>query len=579
MLRRTKIFSMLGILAASLFAAFTLDKNTANAVTYASDVGVSFTFNTTLSVSLSTADLIITNLAPGTLSDSNIIAVNAGTNNVSGYTMNATVGNSTTYNTRNLIHTNATITSNFASIDYGSTLSALTTDNTWGYSYSTDGQTTWSTYSGLPLYSDTTNITTLKTTTAPSSDVVNFKIAAKAATTQDAGEYRNVINFATVANPAPTVQPISCAANKICYSSNSLDVSTNMDDESATSNSTAVLWAPNFVRSGYGFAGWSTELTDHDLGPKYGPNETIYTDDLSTEGIPLYAMWVASAGNMQSWSGCSAMNVEDVTALTDTRDGSTYAIAKLEDGKCWMIENLRLDDTPELTTANTNSPSLPLNNTWWTDSSTYTTLTTSNYLSATSSTWCSVNTADCHNQSMLNTTNTASSVSTMSSANASVKGYGNYYNWYSATAGNGLYSTNTANATAAGSICPLGWHLPIGGDKANESSNEVWDLVVTNLNSGVSPSNYSSETYPYFTGSTEGADASDLVRAWPNNFTYSGYWNASSTSNRGSSGYYWLATANGSNSAYYLGLNTSYVYPGTAAGSKYFGRTVRCVAN
>lgn len=36
-------------------------------------------------------------------------------------------------------------------------------------------------------------------------------------------------------------------------------------------------------------------------------------------------------------------NLSSVSALTDQRDDQTYAIAKLADGNCWMIENLRLD--------------------------------------------------------------------------------------------------------------------------------------------------------------------------------------------------------------------------------------------
>ena len=66
-----------------------------------------------------------------------------------------------------------------------------------------------------------------------------------------------------------------------------------------------------------------------------------------SHGLALYAIWVKSAGIMQEWNGCAGLNKGDVTALTDARDNDTYAVAKLADGKCWMIENLRLDNTAD----------------------------------------------------------------------------------------------------------------------------------------------------------------------------------------------------------------------------------------
>ena len=74
----------------------------ASAVTYQTGVGVGFTFNPTLSINLSSADILIPNLAPGNSSDSNTITVTVNTNTAYGYTLNATVGEATNYNTRNL---------------------------------------------------------------------------------------------------------------------------------------------------------------------------------------------------------------------------------------------------------------------------------------------------------------------------------------------------------------------------------------------------------------------------------------------------------------------------------------------
>ena len=136
------VLAALIISGLSQFATYT----PSSALTYSQDIGVNFTFNSTIRITLSSNDLKIPNLSPGTSADSNIIDVNIATNNVNGYTLNATVGNNTTtYNTRDLVHTNNNITNKFSSIDYGSNVSSLTnlTDNTWAYSYSLDNGTTW----------------------------------------------------------------------------------------------------------------------------------------------------------------------------------------------------------------------------------------------------------------------------------------------------------------------------------------------------------------------------------------------------------------------------------------------------
>ena len=51
----------------------------------------------------------------------------------------------------------------------------------------------------------------------------------------------------------------------------------------------------------------------------------------------------------------------------------------------------------------------------------------------------------------------------------------------------------------------------------------------------------------------------------------------SSLYNAGGNGYYWSGRANSSNSAYYLSFSSSSVSPSNY-GSRYYGRSVRCVA-
>lgn len=170
----------------------------ASALNYQNNVGINFTFNPTLSVSIS-SDLVIPNLTPGTTDTSNEISVNVSTNNVYGYNLYATVGNET-YNNTNFTHTNNTDV--FSSISTTANLPTLTTDNTWGYTHSLDHGTTWSNYNGLPLYT-TDSPTRLKKNTGPSNDTINFKIAAKAGNTQPSGTYANIINFTAITKQAP----------------------------------------------------------------------------------------------------------------------------------------------------------------------------------------------------------------------------------------------------------------------------------------------------------------------------------------------------------------------------------------
>ena len=252
-----------------------------SALTFSQEIGVSFTFNPMFRIMIS-SDLYIYNLASGTVLDSNIIDVGVITNNITGYSLNATVGNST-YNTRNLVHEMAGASFNFASVNYGSNLTNLTTDNTWGYAFSLDDGSNWSNYSGLPLYSDGMNVATLKTSTSPSDavgDYIKFKIAARAASTQAAGVYHNVINFIGVGNVVPqyTVQFDSndgtgTMPNQIIFRDEPTMLSVN-------------LFAPP---AGKVFAGWNT-ATDG--------SGTAYTDqqqvtNLAVDGgtVVLYAQW------------------------------------------------------------------------------------------------------------------------------------------------------------------------------------------------------------------------------------------------------------------------------------------------
>ena len=172
--------------------------NNTSALDYSSNIDIGFTFNPTLSISLSSSDLVISNLKPGTTEDSNSINVSIATNAAYGYTLSANVGDDI-HNNSNLTHTNNT--NIFSSIDTNADLASLDTDNTWGYTSKLSNETAWSNYSGL---SNSSNAILLdNSNAADSTGDIDFKIAAKAGSTQPSGEYTGTINFTAVTKPTP----------------------------------------------------------------------------------------------------------------------------------------------------------------------------------------------------------------------------------------------------------------------------------------------------------------------------------------------------------------------------------------
>ena len=358
-----------------------------------------------------------------------------------------------------------------------------------------------------------------------------------------------------------------CQAGYICYRSNAGTdtVEGTMADQSVgTSATSATLRAYNYKRSGYAFLGWSTKASPT-IGTDtiYGPMEYITFSTLANEGLNLYAVWLPKSTEytMQTFSSsvCStkltavtynstsatfATTANSFIALEDNRDGNVYAVARLSDGNCWMLENLRLDDSATISSTNTHNP-----------------ISSFTKLSATSSSWCTTNSSDCDDQSMLNTT----SMNMNGTYTGNWYAYGNYYNWYSATAGNGTYSKSSGSVT--GDICPANWKLPIG---ANSTATYSFGALSTSM--GGTSSTMDSSSTP------TGAVMSARLRQFPNNFVYSGYWYSGSANLRGSRGSYWSSTASSNGNAYGLYFRSSNVYPGAYYNNKYDGQSVRCVA-
>ena len=247
-------------------------------------------------------------------------------------------------------------------------------------------------------------------------------------------------------------------------------------------------------------------------------------------------------GNFQDFGRCDDMEIGEITALRDTRDNDVYAIAKLEDGKCWMMENLRLgEDMPmELTESDSNMPG------------TFT-------LPASSPVFTALDEQDLK-KAWLNTENKTSPQVTLNTVNdltGRVYSYGTYYSWPAAIANN--TDLHEAGQDVPTSVCPRGWRLPAGGAGREFS---VLDKALGG------------------TGLRENTlAASNLWRKFPNNFIFSGGWYKASAVSRHRYGYYSSSTAYSTQRAYYLWLADNFKVPDADESDMQYVTTVRCVTS
>ena len=448
-------------------------------------------------------------------------------------------------------------------------------------------------------------------------DATSFGVSATyrfhTSATQAADTYVGKVKY-TMIHPAtklPQDGPMSCASGKICYSPSANDVVGTMSTQSVSSSVT--LLPSNFSRIGYGFAGWSDKY-DYATNPEakfYGPMEdiTLNTADYTgaNPGLSLYAVWVKSQGNLQDStkvaSVCNSLtsapidgtaNLASVSALTDQRDNNTYAIAKLADGKCWMIENMRLDNTNSDNSTGALAQGYATNATYGNfaglanpESPWRNNITTANSLYSTDGADNTTNigtTIAGYRFPRYNNQNTSDRASAPATS-ANTYSYGNYYTWAAAIADLNNYASSNASVTNT-SICPSGWRLPTGGQTTVNTTADFYvlgkSIMKDSSGNSIEPDQNASNGYGYYGNSVTNVankTATVAIRSYPNNFLYSGYVNSGSVYYRGSYGNYWSSTAYSNNNAYYLGLGSANVDPGTSSNYKYFGRTIRCLAS
>ena len=418
---------------------------------------------------------------------------------------------------------------------------------------------------------------------------VETTYAAFVSTSQPADTYTGKVKYVMVhpsTAPAPFMpHEIECEAETICYNVNAdpaeiegtmgtrslhnrnIDWSscTYTDYEAHCMNSSyqtidintlpsldyysTSLSASDYSRPNYGFAGWNTSY-DYS-GTSYGPNETITLENSIAEaGLSLYAIWVPVArdnndneltfqtANLKTVTLKDGETLNDkpngyVTALRDIRDDDVYAIAKLADGQYWMIENLRLDNTANITTSNTQS-----NNGSWggafigladpepTGNFSYQAIANSLYGPGNL-------TIPRYNNDNTKRANGAEPYS-----------YGNYYSWPAAIADTTFYDTDGTTTITSTSICSSGWRLPIQDEN---SDYHVLEAVMSN--------------------EAQNSTTSQNFRKYPNNFLF-GLRYASSTC--------YGNTYSGTYLAHHLSLGMKDMSGG--ASERYSPHVIRCIA-
>ena len=286
--------------------------------------------------------------------------------------------------------------------------------------------------------------------------------------------------------------------------------------------------------------------------------------------------------------------------LVDARDNKLYWITKLQDGHCWMTQNLDLDLTSgvaltsELTDLNDNSlnGAYGVGYSYDADSKVISwkpTNTTRDYQHSTGTGWSNNNnnvaysldpgewywdgddsTANCggyFTAAACKDHFTGFTSSDPASARDNVNKHlsvGNYYNWSAAIASDGSGSLTTStynniNLNPQNSICPKGWRLPTISNMSYGTVNSTSEFGRLNqlYNGG---------------GSTD----PKLISA-PLWFVRSGRILSGSFNYSGSNALYWSSTVYNSINAYGLDFAATGVSPATNGGRDR-GWSVRCVA-
>ena len=512
-------------------------------------------------------NLAVTPTPDGTLA-SDEMAIQVSTDNTTGYTLALSLAGAET--SLNDPASGGKIQSSIADINSPATLSV----NTWGWYPDSLANNTGNLFSALPSISTPYELKKTSSPTSGSGETTTISFGVNVDTTLPAGSYTNAIVISAVTNYVP--QPIldvypttGWAGDTITLYSNggfvnvqsvtiggtdctSIDVK-SADELTCTLPDKAETNTTSGTDNGYSISVTANgyQLDTHNFTIRYfNPNRTETASVSNTQ---------ITNTNMSSFTGldCGSLSVGDIVSLTDERNGQTYRIKKMQDEKCWMVDNMKYLGEG-ITISNVDSTTGIIYNN---ESGKYNTVDGTGYTYSTEN----LDKAF-YNNPMSNSYCYGTSIQ------SSYTKCGYLYNWYAATAGTGTYDTSTSGTNVSGSICPTGWRLPSAmsdGSTATGDGNSYTaaDFAVLNasMNAGSLTTGSASNYYAgwQFTGAWSGV--------------FSGY-RGSSFRSQGSYGYYWSSTAISSTFARYLTFHSSSVYPGDSYSlNKYYGFVIRCV--
>ena len=293
---------------------------------------------------------------------------------------------------------------------------------------------------------------------------------------------------------------------------------------------------------------------------------------INTESGTYYAM---QDMNSDICNSVGSYDEPSQTQLIDIRDNKLYWVAKLQDGHCWMTQNLDFDisanATPNSQTTDLNVAYNPTTEQYAEYSDGYTESNGVIYYTPASS----ATTINFQNNGPIsgwqNSNTVPYSANKTDSTETGHASLGNYYNWAAAIASNNSSSLtqdtlSDISKNPKNSICPKGWRLPTISNQSGStpgSTNEFGRL-----------------NYLYNNNST--SSRAGLINA-PLWLTTANYINATSLTG-GNGGGYWSSTSGISSigCAYYFNLNNgaepSYCDGLGVSGYKRRGFTIRCVA-
>ena len=277
---------------------------------------------------------------------------------------------------------------------------------------------------------------------------------------------------------------------------------------------------------------------------------------------------IADAEYLQDVNTCPAtLQEEQVYTLKDKRDEQEYKVAKLKDGKCWMVENLNIAGGTALSSEDTDFDSnytLPTTNGW--------TVTDCKLVLPASATKNTENN-NLTNNKEFGTDNYAYVFNSGNKENCGGSGQDipcySYYSWDTATLGSGR-SISANNADADYSICPKNWKLPTSRYTSTFNATTAQESDFYNLatNYGMSTVVWSQSTSRFYNQAGPGTIP---------NFLLAGYYGNGSFRKGGSRGLFWPSTSYFDVSyARTLGFGSGNVDSGSFS-SRGFGFSVRCL--